>query len=139
MTEGTIRRIIEDVVALSYEADAHMAVVSDTTTYWEPGSYSVDDVLNACEYWGTHYETLEPLLNMDWGTVICVADYDSSADAKRHLAQNCKGVIDLVIDVSLVNQPTYLAECVGQFASEIRPMLIGNSHDVLGSSYNPGD
>ena len=45
MSESTIRQIINDVVALSYEANAHMAVVSNTTTYWTPGSYSVDDVL----------------------------------------------------------------------------------------------
>jgi hypothetical protein len=131
MSEGTIRRIIEDVVALSYEANAHMAIVSNTTTHWEPGSYSVDDVLARCEYGGTHYETLEDLLNRDWGTVNTVADYDSSLSAKDHLRSSCHGSIDLLMDVSLQNRPTFLAECVGQFAADVRPLLIGSSYEVL--------
>lgn len=130
MTPGTINAIIHDVVALSYQANAHMAVVSNTTTYWEPGTYDIDDVLRACEFWGTHYETLEPLFDRDWGTVITVADYDSSYDAKRVLAR-CVGRIDEVLDISLVNQPTFLAECVGQLASSVRPILIAQSAYVL--------
>ena len=127
MSESTIAAIIDDVVALSYKADAAMAVVSNTTTFWEPGSYDVDTVLFHCEYGGTHYETLADLLNRDWGTVICVADYDSSYAAKRHIRTECHGNIDLVLDVSLVNQPTFLAECVGQRAAEVRPILMATS------------
>lgn len=128
MTESTIRRIIEDVVALSWKADAHLAIVSNTTTYWAPGAYSVDEVLAKAEYGGTCYETLAPLFDgRNWGTVITVADYDSSRDAKRYLAGNCSGRVDQVLDISLVNRPTYLAECVGQFAGEVRPLLIANS------------
>lgn len=130
MSEGTVRRIIEDVVALSYQANAHMAVVSDACTYWVPGSYSVDDVLRAATYGGTHYEELKPLFDRDWGIVITVADYDSSQDAKRALA-GCVGRIDQVLDISLVNRPTFLAECVGQLASEVQPLLIGSGSYVL--------
>jgi hypothetical protein len=135
MTSDTIHKIIEDVVALSYQADASMAVVSDTTTFWEAGTYDVDTVLERCEFNGTHYETLAPLLNRDWGTVITVADYDSSASAKQHLRQKATGRIDQVLDISLVGRPTFLAECVGQFASEVKPILIGNSDYVIGSRY----
>lgn len=124
MTEPTIRMIVDDVVALSYEANAHMVVVSDKTIYWEPGSFSTDDVLRAAEFGGTHYETLKPLFDRDWGVVVTVADYDSSQSAKDSLRRNCTGHIDQVLDISLVNQPTFLAECVGQFASEVRPILI---------------
>lgn len=132
MTSSTIHAIIEDVVALSYSADADMAVVSDTTTYWTAGSYGVDDVLRACQFSGTHYETLAPLFDRDWGTVITVADYDSSRSAKEHLARVCVGRIDEVLDISLVGQPTYLAECVGQLADSVRPILIGSSgYNVL--------
>ena len=132
MNANTIARIIDDVVALSYTANAHMAVVSNTTTHWEPGSYSVDDVLRACEYGGTHYETLEPLFTgRDWGTVITVADYDSSLSAKTHLRQRCTARIDTVLDISLVNRPTFLAECVGQLADEVRPILVASSPYVL--------
>lgn len=131
MSRNTVARIVDDVVALSYMADAHFAVVSDTTTTWEPGSYSVDDVMRAAEFMGTHYETLQPLLNRDWGTVICIADYDSSASAKASLAKYCTGSIELVLDISLVSRPTYLAECVGQLAKEVRPMLVGTSDYVL--------
>lgn len=131
MNSHTIRRIINDVIALSYTANAHMAVVSDTCTYWEPGTYSVDDVLAACEYSGTHYEKLKPLFkDRDWGTVITVADYDSSHGAKEAL-RKCKGHIEQVIDISLVNRPTFLAECVGQLADQVTPILIGSGNYVL--------
>jgi hypothetical protein len=130
MNAGTVSRIINDVVALSYKANAHMAIVSDNMTYWLPGSYGVDDVLGAATYGGTHYETLAPLFDRDWGTVITVADYDSSWDALRVIA-GCSGRITQVIDVSLVNRPTYLAEVVGQLADEVRPILIGSTQRVL--------
>lgn len=131
MSEGTIRRIIDDVVAMSYTANAHMAVVSNSTFYWEPGTYSVDDVLAKCQFGGTHYETLAPLFDRDWGVVITVADYDSSQAAKQHLAQNCTGRIESVMDISLVGRPTFLAECVGQLANEVRPLLVGSTDYVL--------
>jgi hypothetical protein len=131
MSASTIQRIVDDVVALSYTANAHMAVVSNTTTFWEPGTYDVDAVLAACEFSGTHYETLADVLSRDWGTVITVADYDSSASAKQRLRREVTGSIDTVIDVSLVNQPTFLAECVGQFAGKVQPLLIGSSAWVL--------
>lgn len=131
MTSGTVARIIEDVVALSYNANAHMAIVSNSCFYWTPGSYSVDDILDKAEYGGTHYEELADLLNRDWGTVVTVADYDSSLDAKHHIASQCTGHIDTVMDVSLVSRPTFLAECVGQLADEVRPLLVANTHNVL--------
>lgn len=131
MTSATIRAIVDDVVALSYMANAHMAIVSNDTFYWQPGSYSVDDVLDKAQYGGTHYETLEPLFDRDWGVVITVADYDSSISAAQHLAATAKGKIDLVLDVSLVNRPTFLAECLLPMTDELRPILIGNSRNVL--------
>lgn len=130
MSAGTVRRIIDDVIALSYKADAHMAVVSNTTTHWEPGTYDADTVLRKSEFGGTHYETLEHLLNRDWGTVITVADYDSSLLAKQRLAK-CTGRIEKVLDLSLVNRPTFLAECVGQHAAAVQPLLIASTHQVL--------
>jgi hypothetical protein len=134
MTAETIHTIIEDVVALSYEANAHMAIVSNTCTYWTPGSYSVQDVLDHCEFAGTHYEQLVPLFDRDWGTVTCIADYDSAPAAQWALAQ-CTGRIDVVLDVSLVNRPTYLAECVGQLAEEVKPLLIAAVGANLVSSW----
>jgi hypothetical protein len=125
MNSSTIARIIDDVVALSYMANASMAVVSNTTTFWEPGSYAVEDVLRAAEYGGTHYETLLPLMDRDWGVVITVADYDSSQSAKDAVRKG-GGHIDQVLDISLVDRPTFLAECVGQLADEVRPLLIAS-------------
>lgn len=124
MSESTVRTVVEDVVALSYKANAHLAIVSNSCFYWEPGTYSVDDVLAKAEYGGTRYEQLAPLFDrQDWGTVITVADYDSSMSAKMHLADECTGHIDTVLDISLVARPTFLAECVGQLADEVRPLL----------------
>ncbi len=131
MTSGTIGAIVDDVVALSYVANAHLAIVSNTATHWEPGNYDSDSVLEAAEFGGTQYEKLAPLLDRDWGVVITVADYDSSRSAAQFLASQSSGHIDLVLDVSLVNRPTFLAECVGQFADEVRPVLIANSSYVL--------
>ena len=132
MTAETVRTIVDDVVALSYKANAHMAIVSNTCTYWEPGTYGSDDVLAAAEFGGTYYEMLEPLFDRDWGTVVCIADYDSSYDAKGVIGR-AVGRIDEVLDISLVNRPTFLAEVVGQLADKVRPLLVGNSYQVLGN------
>jgi hypothetical protein len=131
MSEGTVRAIAPEVVALSWKANATLAIVSDTCRVWDPGTFTVDDVLREAEYSGTHYETLLPLLRRDWGTVITIADYDSSQDAKTHLRENAFGKIGQVLDLSLVSRPTYLAECVGQFADKVTPLLVGSSSYVL--------
>lgn len=133
VTAGTVHKIVDDVVALSYMANAHMAIVSNTCTHWDPGTYGSDNIVAAAEFGGTYYETLEGLLNRDWGVVITVADYDSSVDARDHLRRKSTGHIDLCLDISLVNRPTFLAECVGQFADEVRPLLIARSSRVLSS------
>jgi hypothetical protein len=133
MTEPTIAQIIEDVVALSYTANAHLAIVSNTTTHWGPGEYDVDHVLAEAEYGGTHYETLSSLLDRNWGVVVCIADYDSSYRAKEAIAQ-CTGHIDLALDISLVAQPTFLIETVGQLASEVRPLMVAE-YDLTGSAW----
>ena len=123
MTEETIEAIIGDVVAMSYNANASLAVVSNSAFLWAPGGYSVKDVLAKAEYGGTHYEQLKPLFDQSWGTVITIADYDSSPSAMKILA-SCKGHIGQVLDISLVNRTTYLAECVGQLADEVRPLML---------------
>lgn len=128
MTQTTITNIVDDVVALSYMANAHLAIVSDSATHWEPGTYGVDDILSRAEFGGTHYETLLELMQRDWGVVVTIADYDSSPSARTHLRQFANGHIDTVLDISLVNRPTFLAECVGQFADDVRPLLIANSY-----------
>lgn len=131
MSERTIETIVEDVVALSWEANAHLAIVSNTCTHWAPGEYSIMAVLNAAEYGGTHYEELAPLFeDMDWGVVITIADYDSSYSAKPVIAAT-NGTIDTVLDISLVSQPTFLAEVVGQKAQDVRPLLIAAPHTRL--------
>lgn len=131
MTQHTIETIIEDVIALTYMANAHLAIVSTTAFHWEPGSYGVANVLASAQFGGTHYEQLAPLLQQDWGVVVGIADYDSSASAREYLAQAVNGHIEQYIDISLVDRPTFLGECVGQFASEIKPVLVGNSQRVL--------
>ena len=123
MTEETIEAIIGDVVAMSYNANASLAVVSNSAFLWAPGGYSVKDVLAKAEYGGTHYEQLRPLFDQSWGTVITIADYDSSPSAMKILA-NCKGHIGQVLDISLVSRTTFLAECVGQLADEVRPLML---------------
>lgn len=126
MTESTVRALIDDVVALSWEANAHLAIVSNDTFHWEPGSYNVDDVLAKAQYGGTHYETLAPLFDKDWGTVVTIADYDSSAASKAHI-RKAKGRVGTVLDISLVHRVTFLSECVGQLADEVKPLLIRRS------------
>ena len=126
MNETTIRAIIDDVVALSWKANAHLVLVSNTARHWEPGSYDVDGVLQRGEYGGTHYEELAPLFDKDWGTVVTIADYDSSIDAKRALAK-AKGRIGKLLDISLVDRTTFLAECVGQLADKVEPLMIARN------------
>jgi hypothetical protein len=131
MTESTVRAIVDDVVALSYMANAHLAIVSNDAFYWAPGTYDSDAVLKKAQFGGTYYEELAPLLNRDWGVVITVADYDSSRSAAEHINRVCSGHIDEVLDISLVNRPTFLAECVGQLADKVTPLLIARSAHVL--------
>ena len=123
MREDTIRAIVDDVVGLSWEAKAHLAIVSNNAYVWEPGSYNVDDVLAMAEYGGTQYEMLAPLLDRDWGTVVTIADYDSAYIAKSVIG-NCTGHIGTVLDISLVNRSTFLAECVGQLADKVQPLMV---------------
>ena len=131
MSEATIQTIVEDVVALSWEADASLAIVSSTCTHWAPGEYTVKAVLDAAEFAGTHYEELAPLFeDQDWGVVVTIADYDSSRGAKDVIG-NLNGHIDTLLDISLVSSATFLAECVGQLADEVRPLMIANRHACL--------
>ena len=127
MSEGTVRAIAPEVVALSWKANATLAIVSNTCRVWDPGTFTVNDVLREAEYGGTHYETLTLLMQRDWGTVITIADYDSSPSSKNYLCDNAFGRIGQVLDLSLVNRPTFLAECVGQFADKVTPLLVGSS------------
>jgi hypothetical protein len=131
MGEETVRRIAADVVELGWKADAHLAIVSDTAQLWEPGTFNVADVLAAAEYSGTHYEKLAPLFDQDWGTVITIADYDSAASAGQWIRNHSTGRIGRVLDLSLVDRPTYLAEVVGQLASEVTPLLVAKPHAGL--------
>jgi len=126
ITEPTVRAIANDVVQLGYNVGATLALVSNSTRVWNPGEYTVDGILRATECWGTHYETLLTLLNEDWDVVITIADYDSSLDAKRVLA-NAVGSIGQVFDISLVDTPTFLSECVGQHAQEVKSLLMASS------------
>ena len=125
MSEETVTTILPDVIGMSYEADASLAIVSNTTTFWDAGSYNMDLVLEAAEFMGTHYETLRSLFERDWDVVITIADYDSAVSAKSVLAQ-CSGRIGQLFDISLVNRSTYLAECLGQLADKVQPLLISN-------------
>ena len=124
MSAKTIRTIIDDVVALSWKANAHLAIVSNDTFLWEPGSYDSASVLEKAQYGGTQYETLAPLFNnRSWGTVVTIADYDSSQDAKRVIAAT-NGSVGTVLDISLEEQPTFLGECISTIAKEVKPLLV---------------
>ena len=124
MTKETITAIASDAVAMAYKANAAFAIVSNDTKYWDPGTYTVADILNNASYGGTHYETLAPLFNEDWGVVITIADYDSSMSAAHWVRDNSMGSIQKLLDLSLVGKPTFLAEVLGQLALEIEPILL---------------
>lgn len=131
MTEHTVHTIAGEVVALGQEADAHLAIVSNTCTHWLPGEYTEEAVLAAAEFGGTHYEELEPLFNdTEWGTVITIADYDSSPAARQVLSQ-CNGTIHTLLDISLVDIPTYLGEVLGQLAGEARPLMVASNNSLV--------
>ena len=124
MSAETIRTIIDDVVALSWKANAHLAIVSNDTFLWEPGSYDSTAVLAKAQYGGTQYETLAPLFdNRSWGTVVTIADYDSAYDAKRVIAKT-NGSVGTVLDISLVDRPTFLGECISTIAQNVKPLLV---------------
>lgn len=123
MGQRTVERIVEEVRDLTEKAQAHLVIVSDEARYWRPGEFSTPSVLAEAQYGGTHYETLAPLFDQDWGVVITIADYDSSWDAKAAI-KAATGKISLLLDISLVERPTFLAECLSQIADETRPLMV---------------
>lgn len=127
MTPQTISRIITEVVDLAWHANAHLAIVSNSAFLWEPGTYSEADVMRAAEFQGTHYEQLLELTNLNWGHVITIADYDSSPEVKKLFQDKSTGHIDKVIDISLVNRPTHLSECLSVIADTVQHALITNT------------
>ena len=134
MTKNTVTKIADAVVSMSYEVNASLAIVSCDTFVWNAGRFSTQEVLRTAQYGGTHYETLYPLLNEDWDVVITIADYDSSPSAKRTLA-SCTGSIGQVLDISLVNSPTFLSECVQQLATNPVKHLVQTPHRRVHSSF----
>jgi hypothetical protein len=124
--EKTTLAIAAPVVAMAVKANAHLVIVSDGARWWKPGEISVEAVLGEAEYAGTHYETLSPLFDRDWGVVVSVADYDSSYSSKEAIA-DCTGRIQLLLDISLVERPTFLAECLEQLADETRPLMVAKA------------
>jgi MinD-like ATPase involved in chromosome partitioning or flagellar assembly len=132
MSEDTVVKIIADVVAMAWEANAYLVIVSSTATWWMPGEYDVPTVLARAEYAGTHYETLAPFFEgRDFGVVVTIADYDSGWSA-RSVFENLNGHIDQVLDISLVNRQTYLSEMLGYLADEVKPLLIADGYYQLG-------
>jgi len=131
VSQGTVATIVDDVVGLAYEANASLAIVSNTATFYQAGAFSTDQVLGDAEYMGTHYEMLVPLFDgQSWDAVVTIADYDSSPAAAAALAR-CSGRIGQLFDVSLVNRSTYLAECLAPLADEVRPLLIASNSAYL--------
>lgn len=131
VSSTTVATIVDDVVGLAYEANAALAIVSNSCFFYPAGAFSTSQVLDDAEYGGTHYETLAPLFtDQDWDVVVTIADYDSSPSAATVLAR-CTGKIGQLLDVSLVNRSTYMAECLAPLASEVRPLLIASNTAYL--------
>ena len=125
MTRETVTTILGDVLALTKKADAHLAIVSNNTFLWNPGEASIQGVLNAAEFSGTQYASLIPVLQGAWDTVITIADYDSSRSTKVAIERECKTLsIRQLYDMSLVDCPTFLAECLEFAAEQAQPLLV---------------
>ena len=115
MTSETIRTLASDFVALAFELNATLALVSNSCRVFQPGTATVQGILDMMETGGTHYETLVPLFKQQWANVLCVADYDSSLSAKEVFRRETpKGIVGQVFDISLVTRPTFLGEVVAQ-------------------------
>ena len=63
--------------------------------------------------------------------MVTIADYDSAMSSYDAIKKTATGKVGTVLDISLVNRPTFLAECVGQLADEVRPLLVANTRRVL--------
>ena len=136
MSEPTIRTIVEDVVRLAWGADAWLAIVSNSCYVWDPGSATVEGILAVAEYGGTHYERLLPLFTeREWGVVTTIADYDSAYGVKSLFQQDAHGSIETLLDLSFVEQPTFMAEALSPLAKEVKPLMIG-THDLTYQNYH---
>ena len=67
--------------------------------------------------------TTVPQSRLNRGASVSIADYDSAYIAKSVIS-NCTGHIGTVLDISLVNRSTFLAECVGQLADKVQPLMV---------------
>lgn len=128
MSKETVDAILGDVLALTKKADAHLAIVSNNAFLWKPGEATMQAVLSASEFRGTQYASLIPVLQGTWDTVITIADYDSSRDTRTAIARDCKSLkIRQLYDMSLVDRPTFLAECLEFAAEQTQPLLVCNN------------
>ena len=125
----TVRALAEDVVALGYKANADLVLVSDTARYWPRGTYTVERIVQEAEYSGTRYETLLPIFTGSvWGHVITIADYDSSYQVRQKFldlkGQAVQPTVEKVLDISLVQRPSYLCEVVGILARNVEALSL---------------
>lgn len=127
MTSTTVAAIADEVVGLAYAVNASLAIVSNSAFLWDAGTFDTDTVLDHAQYGSTRYDQLFPIFDKnDWATVVTIADYDSFRDARDVIAK-AKGRIGEIFDISLVNRPTFLAECLGTLATKVTPLMVGAS------------
>lgn len=135
VTRQTFEALVSEYVAVANTHQMHVILVSNTARHFAPEEVSVANLMSVAQFGGTHYEELirnDILGNMEWGTVITIADYDSSPAAAQVL-QNARGRIGLLLDLSLVNRRTYLSEVIGHLADDFKQVLVGAHGYPLGA------
>lgn len=109
-----IESIVDNCIGLAVKYDMHLAIVSHGAEWFVPGTYDRDTVMES--KWmngGTRYASLAEIgvASQQWGTVICVADYDGQ-QSDRDAWQKAGGSIERVVDISTVTKQTWLSEAV---------------------------
>lgn len=112
--QALIESIVDNCIDLAVKYEMHLVMVSHIAEWFIPGTYDRDTVLaSQAMNGGTVYASMAEIgvASQDWGTVVCVADYDGQ-QSDRDAWHQAGGSVDQVIDISTVAKQTWLSEVV---------------------------
>lgn len=133
-----IESIVDNCIGLAVKYDMHLAIVSHGAEWYVPGTYDRDTVMNS--QWmngGTRYAALAEIgvASQQWGTVICVADVDGQQSDMTAWKQ-AGGSIDQVVDISTVDQQTWLSEIVAvQAPGTVQQLVVAPVNHTARAAY----
>lgn len=128
--------IANAVVHLANELKCDLILVSSAAKRLPAGTFSAETVKRNWQNAGTYYNQLVPHfkdISQSYDVVVTIADYDSIPSHKIEIAKLCKAKVHTLYDICVqyveqspgVAKSSFLAECLGQLAKEVKPVFVG--------------